>query len=175
MIRSAWLDLSNYTEEKRRLQTSVLPPVKPWQEITDDEAMLLLHEFQAKAKGFKNTSPVEKAANTLHKAAFTALEEQPYNASDRKFMVQTVQQAQQKLKERNLNVTIADIQAILWYYEKRLYGELTGAKPADISYAEAVETVIRDSGRQDRQGVEQLSSKDRMALFLRLSKKQKPK
>jgi len=145
-----------YTEEKRATQTSVLPLVKSWQEITDDEALLLLGEFQAaaKAKGFKNTSAVEKAANTLHKAAFTALEEQPYNASDRKFMVQTVQQAQQKLKERNLNVTIADIQAILWYYEKRLYGELTGAKPADISYAEAVETVIRDSGRQDRQGVE---------------------
>ena len=128
----------------------------PWEEITDDEALTYLHEYQAaaKAKGFKNTTEIEKAANTLHKAAFTTIQEQPYNASDRKFMVDAVQKAQNKLEERGITASIADIQAILWYYEKRLYGELTGAKPSDISYAEAVKTIIRDPGRGDRQGVE---------------------
>ena len=131
---------------------------KPWQEITDDEALAHLGEYQAiaKAKGFKNTTAIEKAANTLHKAAFTALQEQPYNPSDRKFMVTAVQKAQDKLRERGIDATIADIQAILWYYEKRLYGELTGAKPSDISYAEAVESLIRDTGREAGQGAESI-------------------
>ena len=131
---------------------------KPWQEITDDQALTYLGEYQAiaKAKGFKNTTAIEKAANTLHKAAFTALQEQPYNASDRKFMVTAVQKAQDKLRERGIDATIADIQAILWYYEKRLYGELTGAKPSDISYAEAVESLIRDTGREAGQGAESI-------------------
>lgn len=41
-------------------------------------------------------------------------------------------------------MTIADSQPILWYFEKRPYGELGARKSKDISYEEAASAVVRD-------------------------------
>jgi hypothetical protein len=112
-------------------------------EISDDEAIAATVEYRNsyEAKGFKNGTEIEKAANTLWKAAFDSLEDSPFNATDRTFMLDAVDKAQKSLARKGYKLSVADIQAILWYYEKRLYGELGARQTADISYEEAAQRV----------------------------------
>lgn len=123
-------------------------------QMTDDEALAYAAEYVAsyKDKGFKNGTELEKAANTVYKAAFDQLEDQPFNASDREFMVNTTLRMQDKLAERGVDLTVADIQAVLWYYEKRLYAELGARATADVSYEEIARQII--AGRADPAGAE---------------------
>jgi ADP-Ribosyltransferase in polyvalent proteins len=118
----------------------------PWTTISDREALARLQDFRDayEAKGYKNGTEIEKAANTIYKAAFEGTEDQPFNASDRSFMIYTANRAQQILKRRGIDLSLADIQAVLWYYEKRLYGELGARQTADISYEEAATRVVND-------------------------------
>ena len=63
----------------------------------------------------------------------------PRNDSEREFQQGTVERAQKMLKNQGLNISIADIQAALWFHEKDLFNKLgvasEKAKPAD--YADA--------------------------------------
>lgn len=113
-------------------------------EMSDDEAISATVEYRDsyEAKNFKNGTEIEKAANTIWKAAFDALEDSPFNATDRTFMLDAVDRAQKSLKRAGYNLSVADIQAILWYYEKRLYGELGARQTADVSYEEAAQRVV---------------------------------
>lgn len=97
------------------------------------------------ARNFKDGSEIEKAANTIYKAAFENLEDQPFNATDRSFMLKVVEQARKALARRGVDISVADIQAVLWYYEKRLYGELGARQTADISYEEAAQRVVEEA------------------------------
>jgi hypothetical protein len=112
--------------------------------LSDDEAIAATVEPRNayEAKGFKNGTELEKAANTIYKAAFENLEDAPFNATDRTFMLDAVDKAQKSLSRKGYNLSVADIQAILWYYEKRLYGELGARQTADISYEEAARRVV---------------------------------
>jgi hypothetical protein len=81
---------------------------------------------------------LEKMANTIYKNEFEMLEEAPFTATDRKFMYDAARKAQALLRKENINLSLADIQAALWYYEKRLYEKLSGRKADDIGYEEAI-------------------------------------
>jgi hypothetical protein len=124
--------------------------------ISDDEVLsaVVAPRNAYEAKGFKNGTEIEKAANTIYKKAFENLEDAPFNATDRTFMLDAVNKAQQSLKRKGYNLSVADIQAILWYYEKRLYGELGARQTADISYEEAAQRVA--SRYASGQGIESL-------------------
>ena len=124
--------------------------------LSDDEAIAATVEPRNayEAKGFKNGTELEKAANTIYKAAFENLEDAPFNATDRTFMLDAVNKAQKSLSRKGYNLSVADIQAILWYYEKRLYGELGARQTADISYEEAAQRVV--AGYASGQGIESL-------------------
>lgn len=115
-------------------------------EISDDEALAetVAPTEAYSAKGFKNGTDIEKAANTLYKAAFVNLRDTPDNAKDRTFMLDTVAKAKANLKRRGFNTSVADIQAILWYFEKRLYGEMGARDSADVSYEEAAARVVSE-------------------------------
>jgi len=80
----------------------------------------------------------EKMANTIYKNEFEMLEEAPFTATDRKFMYDAARKAQSMLQKEGIDLTLADIQAALWYYEKRLYEKLSGRKADDIGYEEAI-------------------------------------
>jgi hypothetical protein len=95
---------------------------------------------------------IERAANTIHKTAFTTIEDAPFNATDRTFMLDATAKAQANLAKLGHNLSIADIQAILWYYEKRLYGELGARQSADISYEEAARRVVAEYTSGDATG-----------------------
>ena len=81
---------------------------------------------------------LEKMANTIYKNEYEMLEEAPFTATDRKFMYDAARKAQTMLRKENIDLTLADIQAALWYYEKRLYGKLSGKQADDIGYEEAI-------------------------------------
>jgi hypothetical protein len=89
-------------------------------------------------RGYKKGTPAEKAANTLYKKLYVELNDAPFGAKDRQFMYDAFIETQKKLKRSGVNVTIADIQAILWYFEKNLYKKLGVTKPIQgISYEDA--------------------------------------
>lgn len=115
-------------------------------EMSDDQALSETVQYKKsyEAKNYKNGTAIEKAANTIYKAAFESIEDAPFNASDRSFMLEVVERTKKNLKRRGQDISIADIQAILWYYEKRLYGDLGARQTADISYEEAAERVTGD-------------------------------
>ena len=81
---------------------------------------------------------LEKMANTIYKNEFEMLQEAPFTATDRKFMYDAARKAQTLLKNDGVDLSLADIQAALWYYEKRLYAKLSGRKADDIGYEEAI-------------------------------------
>lgn len=88
---------------------------------------------------------LEKMANTIYKNEYEMLQELPFTAKDREFMYRTARRAQSLLKSEGINLSLADIQAALWYYEKRLYQHLSGRKADDIGYDEAITQLARES------------------------------
>lgn len=132
------------------------------EKMSDEEALFHVVEHAKKYadKNWKNGTALEKAANTIFKKAFSELEDQPYNTSDRGFMIDSVDKAQQVLKERGIEVSVADIQAILWYYEKRLYGELGSRQSADISYEEAAKRIVEEGFDVSEERIKQLQKED---------------
>lgn len=123
-------------------------------EWSDDEAIAATVEPRNsyEAKGFKNGTEIEKAANTVYKSAFENLEDAPFNATDRTFMLSAVDKAQQILAAEGRKISVADIQAVLWYYEKRLYGELGARQTADVSYEDAAKKVVAESSDAGKSG-----------------------
>lgn len=63
----------------------------------------------------------------------------PRGDRERNFQQETVEEAQKLLKKQGLNISIADIQAALWFHEKELFNKLgvatERAKPADYEDA----------------------------------------
>jgi hypothetical protein len=111
---------------------------EPWQQMTDEAAIFWANEYRKPyaAKGFKDGTELEKAANTVAKMA-EGLREAPLSPSERTFMVATAHRVQELLKDRGHDLSIADIQALIWYYEKRLFGDLGIRQTDDISYEDA--------------------------------------
>lgn len=94
-------------------------------------------------KGFKDGTVAEKKANTLYKKLFVELNDAPFGRADRKFMYDAFIETKRKLARSGVDVTIADIQAILWYFEKNLYKRLGVTKPIlGISYEEAANRTV---------------------------------
>jgi len=102
------------------------------------------HRDAYAARGFKSGNEIEKAANTLHKAAFENINDQPFSATDRGFMIDVVQEARALLAKGGTDISVADIQAVLWYYEKRLYGDLGARQSGDVSYEETAQRVVSE-------------------------------
>ena len=123
-------------------------------DMTDEQAMEATKPLRKsyEAKGFKEGTELEKAGNTIWKAAFGELNDSPNNASDRTFMLDAVAEARKALKRKGIKMSVADIQATLWYYEKRLYGELGARQSQDVSYEEAAHRVIESRAGNDQPG-----------------------
>lgn len=119
---------------------------QPPEMMSDDEALAATKPYRDRyaAKDYKNGTEIEKAANTIYKAAFENLEDRPFNAGDRSFMLNAAAKAQEHLAKQGVKMSIADIQATLWYYEKRLYGDVGARQSADISYEDAAQQVASE-------------------------------
>lgn len=108
--------------------------------MSNEEALLAAKSYRDSyaAKGYKSGTDIEKAANTIYKTAFENLNDAPFTKNDRQFMYDTISDAVNKLNKQGYDLSIADVQAILWYFEKNLYKTLgVQAKIEGISYEDA--------------------------------------
>ena len=96
---------------------------------------------------------LEKISNTIYKNELEMLEEAPFTATDRAFMYDVARMAQRILADRGMELSLADVQASLWYYEKRLYAKLTGNRSDDIGYEEAIIQQSKAGGGRARPSV----------------------
>jgi hypothetical protein len=113
--------------------------------MSNEEAILASKTYRDSyaKKGYKNGTEVEKSANTIYKIAYENLNDAPFNKTDRQFMYDSVSKALSKLNKEGYDLSIADVQAILWYFEKNLYKTLgVQANIEGISYEEAANTTF---------------------------------
>jgi hypothetical protein len=73
--------------------------------------------------GFKNRTEVNTAAQRISEGQ-ARVREAPKGGAERNYMRATVARVQQILKERGLELDVADIQALVWYPEKELITKL---------------------------------------------------
>lgn len=141
--REAWLD-----DAEAKIEQAAPGKLA---EMSDDQVLSVATEYASSYgdKGFKNGTSIEVASNTIYKAAFEGLNDDPFNTSDRGFMIDATNMAQGILREQGVDMSIADIQAILWYYEKRLYAEMGARATPDVSYEEVARRIIEET-RDDR-------------------------
>ena len=73
------------------------------------------------------------------------VQELPRTGRERAFQQKTVEWAQKQLRKMGLDITVADIQAALWFHEKELFDKMgvasKKAKPAD--YADAARETVK--------------------------------
>lgn len=97
---------------------------------------------------FKGRTELEKRAQRLH-IYLKDINQAPSNGSERAWIRKAMAHAQARLKkEKNIDITNADLQAVLWYWEKDLYKGLNvGNKRAErADYADAARE-LRQSRR----------------------------
>jgi hypothetical protein len=126
-------------------------------------------------KAPKNARPEKTelfaAADRLAQNANLQLQEDPRGPADRMFMREVTNRARDILRtESNVDITNADIQALLWYAEKRLwdaYGVRKG-RGEDNDYVDGAIALLRDKGFTDEQIAEALPAGDRYRIDPRL-------
>jgi len=69
----------------------------------------------------------------------------PRSDQERGFQQDTAEEAQKMLKRRGIDISIADIQAALWYHEKDLFGKygVAGSRQAPASYSDAADKTVQ--------------------------------
>lgn len=102
--------------------------------------------------GFKDKTKANKVGKNLDNG-LNGLNESPGSGSERKWVRQVVAAAQEKLRSRGVNLTNADFQALLWYYEKDLWAKMgysvKRAAPAD--YATAARALLEKKNGRKKQ------------------------
>lgn len=126
--------------------------------MSDDEAIMHAVPYQVEYNdagykipdSYKGNRDIITMANTIVKNALLEINQAPRGSGEREFMVRVAKETVKKLSGRGFNLTIADTQAALWYYEKRLYGELGTRERGDIGYEEAIDLIIGEGNRPQR-------------------------
>ena len=102
-----------------------------------------------KKGNYQDKRTINVVANTLYNNMGGGLQDIPRNGSERRAMREAIRATQNKLVERGYpRLDIADIQAILWYNEKDLYG-LYGAvnkSSEKTDYETAAQEVLKSKG-----------------------------
>lgn len=98
-------------------------------------------------ESFKHQTPLKNAFKNMY-VSISALNEAPKNGTHRVDIRNVMESAQAELQKRGVNISNADLQAVLWFYEKQLYGKLgyqfKRAESAD--YADAARSLAKRYG-----------------------------
>ena len=116
-----------------------------------------------KKRTYLDRTPENSLAKNLD-LAMGGSNDAPFNATDRTWIRSVMDQVQDRLKVDGVDITNADLQAVLWYYEKDLYARLIGGgqdvetetEPQETQEKEAedYETAARYAvGRLQQQGL----------------------
>ncbi len=92
----------------------------------------------ADGKAYTDKSETNLSAKVFYESMH-GIQDAPRNGTERNWIRSVVSDAQMRLKSRGTDISIADMQAVLWYHEKTLYKKFgykaRGSSPAD--YADA--------------------------------------
>lgn len=92
--------------------------------------------------GFKDKTALNQKANTIAKK-MAGLRDAPQNASDRAFQMEITQNVAKRLQENYPDMTVADLQAILWYGEKYRMKQYGSKAPVDVvDYSDVTEGLL---------------------------------
>jgi hypothetical protein len=112
-----------------------------------EEAARVIYSNFSKG-GFKVKSEVNNAARNLVKSLDNVVDS-PAGGVQREFMRDVILQVRDNLRERGIDVDTADVQALLWYSEKDLYGKMGAFTNTDtVDYA----TVWKQLAEQGQEG-----------------------
>ena len=144
------------------LKTKTMEP----EEMQDKNSPLgkwLYDRFRAyESSGFADRSAQNTSVKNLYENLFgTENGEKPGSGSDRAWVRRVMSEAQRQLRERGINLTNADLQALLWYYEKELFAKLYPAtkRSSPTDYARAAERFVAEQrGQQPRQNQPELGA-----------------
>ena len=107
------------------------------------------------------------AANALRPKIEGELEESPRNATDRSFMRAVTRRAINKLaRATNVRLDMADFQALMWYWEKKLWRSLgvRQGRGEDNDYVDGAIELLRRKGIPDEKIREALPDSERQRL-----------
>jgi len=90
-------------------------------EVLDQFANVVHRKFAS--GGYKDKSPINNTSRNLGKS-LTNLEDAPRGGNQRNFMRKTITQVRDNLRAEGIDIDTADVQALLWYAEKDLYGKM---------------------------------------------------
>ena len=137
-------------------------PREEFERIYNDPEELLKHANKTHDV-YSSPNPITKAGayhekSDLRRRAKNWIENRensvaaPRNDTERNFQQATAEQAQQVLKKKyGVDISVADIQAALWFHEKELLGKFGGtnekAKPADYADAATRAVDLHKSGK----------------------------
>ena len=97
-----------------------------------------------KRRTFLDRTPENSLAKNLD-LAMSGSNDAPFNATDRTWIRGVVDQVQDRLKVDGIDITNADLQAVLWYYEKDLYARLIGGGQDVETETETQETQEKEA------------------------------
>lgn len=119
--------------------------VKRAEQITDAHEKDFKVNRELYDTGERIKSELTKAAERLQQN-LSGIKETPSSGGERVWIAQVVDQARKMLEEEGIKVTNADLQAILWYPEKKLYERLGGreSEGINVNYAQAWRNFIAD-------------------------------
>lgn len=111
-------------------------------EVLDQFANVVHRKFAS--GGYKDRSPINNTSRNLGKS-LTNLEDAPRGGNQRNFMRKTITQVRDNLRAEGIDIDTADVQALLWYAEKDLYGKM-GARvnTARVDYATVWKEIAAD-------------------------------
>jgi hypothetical protein len=143
-LNAALSGLKSKTMEPEEMQNTDSPMFK-W----------LYGRFRAyEGSRFADRSVQNVSVKNLYENLFgTENGEKPGTGSDRLWIRRVISETQRQLREKGINLTNADLQALLWYYEKELYAKLypQTKRGAPTDYAKAAERFVADQrGQQPR-------------------------
>ena len=114
--------------------------------FSDDEVLIEATKFRNiyKDSDYLDKTDLNVKSNTIWKNAFESLNDSPKGKRDRTFMTKAAKRARNSLKRQGIDLSLADIQAVIWYYEKRLYGEMGARYSGDLNYQDAAATLAQE-------------------------------
>lgn len=131
--------------EKNEGWTRVPSDIREEVEFLYDYAKTVFRQYAA--DGFRDRSDLNKTAQKIIKA-IDGGEDTPDNGTHRKWMRDVINQAQKQLRENDINITNADLQAILWFHEKDLYTRFgaTSTRGERTDYEKAAAPALARAG-----------------------------
>lgn len=155
-----WLTMDRWwTRSFNRYRGSMLPNVslnrlRAVLNDTDSKDSQLIKRSVALSKKYKDSgyrkdifanereANIAIAANNVRKAALEELNDAPRGGADRRVMMQVARLAVEEMQSRGYEFTVANVQEVIWFYEKYFYKELGVAGPAVADYADESVHVI---------------------------------